>query len=244
MREGAVQARDPGQDPPQRGRAEPVRDRAGVRDRERRDRPSAAGDADAEEGGGAPRLRVPAARKAVRRRQRLGQTRELLVRQLDAGQPARSGRHAARERAVSRVLRRGDPRGAASTRASCARRSPRRRTTTAWAPTKRRRRSSRSSSASSSPTCSSRSRPAPPSRRRAKARSKSASTRCRSCPKDAGDRNRTSPFAFCGNRFEFRAVGSGQSIAGPLDRAERRGRRVARLHRDQARGARCRAARR
>jgi len=35
-------------------------------------------------------------------------------------------------------------------------------------------------------------------------------------PKDAGDRNRTSPFAFTGNRFEFRAVGSNQSIAGPM----------------------------
>jgi glutamine synthetase len=35
-------------------------------------------------------------------------------------------------------------------------------------------------------------------------------------PKDAGDRNRTSPFAFTGNRFEFRAVGSQQSINGPL----------------------------
>src|SRR5690606_7270623 len=35
-------------------------------------------------------------------------------------------------------------------------------------------------------------------------------------PKDAGDRNRTSPFAFTGNRFEFRAVGGNQSIAGPL----------------------------
>ena len=35
-------------------------------------------------------------------------------------------------------------------------------------------------------------------------------------PKDAGDRNRTSPFAFTGNRFEFRAVASNQSIAGPL----------------------------
>ena len=33
--------------------------------------------------------------------------------------------------------------------------------------------------------------------------------------KDAGDRNRTSPFAFTGNRFEFRMVGSAQSIAGP-----------------------------
>ncbi|MDB5351666.1 MAG: glutamine synthetase [Planctomycetota bacterium] len=34
-------------------------------------------------------------------------------------------------------------------------------------------------------------------------------------PKDAGDRNRTSPFAFTGNKFEFRAVGSSQSIGGP-----------------------------
>jgi glutamine synthetase len=34
--------------------------------------------------------------------------------------------------------------------------------------------------------------------------------------RDAGDRNRTSPFAFTGNKFEFRAVGSGQSIADPL----------------------------
>lgn len=35
-------------------------------------------------------------------------------------------------------------------------------------------------------------------------------------PKDAGDRNRTSPFAFTGNKFEFRAVGSSQSIGGPI----------------------------
>lgn len=34
-------------------------------------------------------------------------------------------------------------------------------------------------------------------------------------PMDPGDRNRTSPFAFTGNRFEFRAVGSSMSIAGP-----------------------------
>lgn len=33
---------------------------------------------------------------------------------------------------------------------------------------------------------------------------------------DPGDRNRTSPFAFTGNRFEFRAPGSMQSIAGPM----------------------------
>jgi len=34
-------------------------------------------------------------------------------------------------------------------------------------------------------------------------------------PKEAGDRNRTSPFAFTGNKFEFRAVGSSFNIAGP-----------------------------
>jgi len=34
--------------------------------------------------------------------------------------------------------------------------------------------------------------------------------------KDATDRNRTSPFAFTGNKFEFRAVGSSQAIAFPL----------------------------
>jgi glutamine synthetase len=35
-------------------------------------------------------------------------------------------------------------------------------------------------------------------------------------PKHSGDRNRTSPFAFTGNKFEFRAVGSSQSIAMPI----------------------------
>src|SRR4051794_5544733 len=34
-------------------------------------------------------------------------------------------------------------------------------------------------------------------------------------PRHAGDRNRSSPFAFTGNKFEFRAVGGSQSIAGP-----------------------------
>ncbi len=35
-------------------------------------------------------------------------------------------------------------------------------------------------------------------------------------PQDATDRNRTSPFAFTGNKFEFRAPGSSQSCAGSL----------------------------
>lgn len=34
-------------------------------------------------------------------------------------------------------------------------------------------------------------------------------------PRDAGDRNRTSPFAFTGNKFEYRAVSSSQNIAWP-----------------------------
>ncbi|WP_019009441.1 glutamine synthetase III [Deinococcus aquatilis] len=35
-------------------------------------------------------------------------------------------------------------------------------------------------------------------------------------PRHAGDRNRTSPFAFTGNKFEFRAAGSSQSISMPI----------------------------
>jgi len=35
-------------------------------------------------------------------------------------------------------------------------------------------------------------------------------------PASAEDRNRTAPFPFCGNRFEFRAVGSSQNVALPL----------------------------
>ena len=35
-------------------------------------------------------------------------------------------------------------------------------------------------------------------------------------PRHSGDRNRTSSFAFTGNKFEFRAVGSSQSVAGPM----------------------------
>ena len=36
-----------------------------------------------------------------------------------------------------------------------------------------------------------------------------------SIPQDTTDRNRTSPLAFTGNKFEFRMVGSSQSVAGP-----------------------------
>ena len=56
-------------------------------------------------------------------------------------------------------------------------------------------------------------------------------------PRDAGDRNRTSPFAFTGNKFEFRAVSSNQSIALPNIALNVAGHRVARLRRDRAREA-------
>ena len=57
-------------------------------------------------------------------------------------------------------------------------------------------------------------------------------------PRDAGDRNRTSPFAFTGNKFEFRAVG-----LEPVDRRAQRGaqhdrRREPRRDRHPARGGR------
>ncbi len=35
-------------------------------------------------------------------------------------------------------------------------------------------------------------------------------------PRHAGDRNRTSPFAFTGNKFEFRAVGASQTVSFPI----------------------------
>ena len=54
-------------------------------------------------------------------------------------------------------------------------------------------------------------------------------------PTDPGDRNRTSPFAFTGNRFEFRAPGSMQSIAGPDGDDQHDPGRGARLPRDRAR---------
>ncbi len=61
---------------------------------------------------------VPVPREAVRRHQRLGQARELLARQRLRGQPPAPRRHAARQRAVPRVLRGGHPRRAPARRAA------------------------------------------------------------------------------------------------------------------------------
>ena len=108
----AVQAGHPRQDPPQRGRPGPVRDRPRVREGQRRHRPPAAADGDPAPGRREVRHGVPAAREALRRHQRLGQARQLLAGQRDPGQPAQPRRHAPRQRAVPGVLRRGDPGGA------------------------------------------------------------------------------------------------------------------------------------
>ena len=100
----AGQARRADQDPPQRGRAGPVRGRADLRELQRRLRPPAADDADHAERRPPLRARLPAAREAVRRHQRLGQAQQLVDGHRHGHQPARAGRHAAREPAVPVLL--------------------------------------------------------------------------------------------------------------------------------------------
>ena len=77
-RGGARQARRAGQDAPQRGGAEPVRDRPGVRGHQRRLRPPDADDADPPEHRPPLRAGLPAAREALRGRQRLRQAQQLV----------------------------------------------------------------------------------------------------------------------------------------------------------------------
>ena len=77
-RAGAGQARRADQDAPQRGRAQPVRAGADLRELQRRRRPPAADDADHAERGPPLRPGLPAAREALRRRQRLGQAQQLV----------------------------------------------------------------------------------------------------------------------------------------------------------------------
>ena len=107
----AGQARRPGQDPPQRGRAQPIRDRADLRELERRLRPPAADDADHAERGAPLRAGVPAAREAVRRRKRLGQAQQLVDGHRHGQEPAGARRHAAPQPRVPVLLRRRDPGG-------------------------------------------------------------------------------------------------------------------------------------
>ena len=139
-------------------------------------------DADPAERGPPLRARLPAAREAVRRRQRLGQAQQLVDGHRHGRQPARAGRDAAREPAVP-VLLHGRHPGRRQAPAAAARVGRQRRArTTAWAPTRRRRRSSRSSSARSSRRSSPRSRAARATARPRRATSISAppcSRRCR-----------------------------------------------------------------
>ena len=200
-----------GQDPPQRGRPGAVRARADLRELERRLRPSAAHDAGDAERRPPLRPRLPAAREAVRRRQRLGQAQQLVDGHGHRAQPARAGRHAEREPAVP-VLLRGRDGGRRQSPGAAARVGRQRRPgPPPWGqrgaagdhldlPRRRageglrgrrirqgRRRRQRHFLGLGTPVL-------PP------------------LPLHGGDRNRTSPFAFTGNKFEFRALGSSMSL--------------------------------
>ncbi len=117
----AGQARRADQDAPQRGRPQPVRDRADLRELQRRRRPPAADDADHAERRPPLRARLPAAREALRRRQRLGQAQQLVDGHRHGPQPARAGRHAAREHPVPVLLHGGHRAPSTTTRRCCAR---------------------------------------------------------------------------------------------------------------------------
>ncbi len=97
----------------------------------------------------------------------------------------------------------------------CGPRSPRRRTITVWGPTRRLRRSSPCSWATCWRTSCARWRRACPSARIRGGTLNMGARTLPQLPRHSGDRNRTSPFAFTGNKFEFRAVGSSQTIAWP-----------------------------
>ena len=150
-----------------------------------------------------------AAREAVRGRQRQRQAPQLVV------------RHRERRTCSSRATTPHDnmqflffccggaARRSSGTRTCCACRSRTPATTTGWAPTRRRRRSSACSWATSSRTCSSRSRRAARPRRASRAGCSGwARRRCRTCPSTRATATARRPFAFTGNKFEFRALGS------------------------------------
>ena len=94
-RAGAGQARRADQDAPQRGRTEPVRGRTDLRELERRLRPPDGDHADHAEHGPPLRPDLPAAREALRRRQRLGQAQQLVDGHRHRPEPAGARRHAA-----------------------------------------------------------------------------------------------------------------------------------------------------
>ena len=90
LRAGAVSARRAGQDPAQRGRAGAVRDRPALRAQPHLQRSPDAHDGDPEARRAAFRAPGVAAREAVRRRERIGQTQQLVHVHRHRGQPPRS----------------------------------------------------------------------------------------------------------------------------------------------------------
>ena len=235
-RDRALQGRRAGEDAPQRSGAEPVRDRADLRERQRRHRSSDDDDGDAA-GGSAPKYGLACLlhEKPFAGVNGSGKHLNWSMSDDEGNNLLEPGRRRRTTTCSSSCSARRCSARSTSGRGCCARASPAPATITASARTKRRRRSSRSSSATCSPTSSSRSKRAAPSRPSSGGMLDTGVMVLPKLPRDAGDRNRTSPFAFTGNKFEFRAVSSNQSIALPEHRAERRGHRVARLHRDRAR---------
>ena len=105
-RGGAVQGRRAGEDAPQRSGAEPVRNRPDLRERQPRHRSSDDDDGDDAADGAEVRPRLPAAREAVCRRQRIGQAPQLVDRRRRRAQPPEPGCEHARQPAVPGVLHR------------------------------------------------------------------------------------------------------------------------------------------
>ena len=210
-----AQARHPDQDAPQRGRAGPVRVRAGVRELQRRLGPPAALHADPAERRAPLRPRLPAAREAVRGRQRLGQAQQLVVRA-----PTRAST------CSSRATRR------TRTCSSCS--SAR----AVLAAVDKHQELLRASIASPGQDHRLGANEAPPAiisiflgaelqkvydaiesgsgdAATPSSYLKLGASVLPHLPMHGGDRNRTSPFAFTGNKFEFRALGSSMSLRPP-----------------------------
>ena len=227
---------------------EPVRGRADLRELERRLRPPAADDAGDAERRAPLRARLPAAREAVRGRQRLGQAQQLVDGHRHRREPARAGRHAATRTSRSCSSARRSSRRSTSTRACCAR-----------------------SIATAGQDHRLGANEAPPAiisiflgaelekvferdrgRRGAEPSTPGSFLGLGTpvlppLPMHGGDRNRTSPFAFTGNKFEFRALGSSMSPACPTRCSTRSSPRrstssAAKLARRSSRGATLEAA--
>ena len=204
-----------GQDPPQRGGAQPVRARADLRELERRRRSPAADDADHAER--RPPLR---ARSACCTRSRspasTGRASTTTGRWAPTAARTSSSRATPRTRTCSSCSSAPpSSRPSTSTRACCGPRSPRR----AGSPPRRQR------GAAGDHVHLPRHRAGEGVQRHREAARSGESTPesflglgtpvLPPLPMHGGDRNRTSPFAFTGNKFEFRALGSSMSLSLP-----------------------------